>query len=46
MINNAAKDFLAISLDVLHNYFNSLLKLFSDLYQAKFLDISVKLFFP
>jgi len=47
MINNDAKDFhiLATSLDVLHNYFDSLLKLFLDLYQTKFLDISAKPFF-
>jgi len=34
MINNAAinLDILAISLNVLQNYFDSLLKLFSDLY--------------
>jgi len=30
----------------LHNYFNSLSKLFSDLYLHKFLDASAKLFFP
>jgi len=34
-------------LSVLHNYFNSPTKLFSDLYQAKFLDTLAKLpFFP
>jgi len=43
----AAKNFdiLAISLSVLYNYFDSLTKLFSDPYPAKFLDISAKLFF-
>jgi len=30
---------LAISLNIPHNYFDSLLKLSSDLYLAKFLDI-------
>jgi len=30
---------------VLHNYFDSSTKLFSDLYLAKILDISAKLFF-
>ena len=33
-------------LSVLHNYFDSLTKLFSDLYTAKFLDTTVKLFCP
>jgi len=47
MINNVAKNFdiLTISLSwsyiiiliILHNYFDSLTKLFSDLYRAKFL---------
>jgi len=37
---------LATNLNVLHNYFDSPTKLFSDLYLAKFLDISAKLFFP
>jgi len=39
---NAAKNFdiLAISLNILYNYFDGLTKLFSDLYLAKFLDIS------
>jgi len=51
MMNNAVENFdiLAISLNVLHNYFYSLLKLFSDLYLVTFLDISTncsaKLFF-
>jgi len=46
-MSNAAKNFgiLAISSSVLHNYFASSTKLFSDLYLAKFLDTSVKLFF-
>jgi len=30
---------------VLHNYFNDLTKLFSDLYLVKFLDTSAKSFF-
>jgi len=34
---------LATSLSVLHNYFNSPTKLFSDLYQAEFLDTLAKL---
>jgi len=38
-------DFL-ISLSVLRNYLHSLTKLFSDPYLAKFLDYSVKSFFP
>jgi len=44
MTSNAAKSFdiLAISLSVLHNYFNTLTKLFSDLYLAKVSDTSVK----
>jgi len=48
MMHNATKNFdiLAISLNVLHNYFNDPTKLFSDLYLAKFLDVSVKSFFP
>lgn len=38
--NNAPKSFdiLATSLNVLHNYFNSLTKLFLNLYLAKFLN--------
>jgi len=32
-------------LNVLHNYFNSPIKLFSDLYPAKILDILAKMFF-
>jgi len=45
---NAAKNFdiLAINLSVLRNYFGGLRKLFSDLYRAKILDLSAKLFFP
>jgi len=35
----------AIFLCFLHNYFNGPTKLFSNLYLAKFLDISAKLFF-
>jgi len=43
----AAKNFdiLTTSLSVLHNYFDSSTKLFSNLYLAKFLDISAKSFF-
>jgi len=40
---------LAISLSVLHNhyiYIYSLIKLFSGLYLARFLDTSAKMFFP
>jgi len=46
--SNVAKSFdnLAISLSVLHNYFDRLTKLFSDLYLAKFLDTSSKPSFP
>jgi len=44
MMSNA-KNFnilLAANLNVLHNYFDSLTKLFSELYLAKFLDTSAK----
>jgi len=43
-MSNAAKNFdiIAISLSILHNYFDSLIKLFSDLSLAKFLDTSAK----
>jgi len=42
----AAKNFiLTTSLSVLHNYFDSSTKLFSNLYLAKFLGISAKSFF-
>jgi len=48
-MSNAVKSFniLTIGLSVLHNYFNSSTKLFSNpyLYIAKFLDISAKSFF-
>jgi len=40
------KNFDILSLNVLHNYFNSLIKLFSNLYLTKFLGISAKPFFP
>jgi len=45
---DAAKNFniLAVSSNVLHNYFGQQTKLFSNLYLAKFLDSSAKLFFP
>jgi len=47
MMSNAAKNFdIQASLNVLHNYFGSVLKLFSNLYLAKFLDISAKPFYP
>jgi len=36
---------LATSLNVLHNYFYDLTKLFSDLYPAKFIDTLAKSFF-
>jgi len=44
MMSNAAKSFdtLATNLSDLRNYFDSSTKLFSDLYLAKFLDVSVK----
>jgi len=44
MMSNAAKNFdiLATSLN---NYFDSLIKIFSDLYLVKFSDISAKSFF-
>jgi len=39
-MSDVAKNFdiLATNLSVLHNYFDGLTKLFSDLYLAKFLD--------
>jgi len=48
MMNNIVKSFniLATSLSDLHNYFNSLTKLFSNLYPAKLLDTSAKSLFP
>jgi len=47
MMNNTAKNLTSsTSLSVLHNYFDDPAKLFSDLYLAKFLDISAKLFYP
>jgi len=48
-MNNVVKNFeqfLTISLSVLYNYFNSITKLFSNLYLAKFLNILAKIFFP
>jgi len=46
MMDNAAKSFdiLATSLSVLHNYFDSSTKLFSDLYLAKFRYFSKTIF--
>ena len=45
-MRNIAKSFdiLAISLNILHNYFDGPIKLFLDAYPAKFLDISADLF--
>jgi len=37
-------DILAVNLNAVYNYFNSI-KLFLDLYSAKFLNASAKLFF-
>jgi len=37
---------LVTSLSVLHNHFDSLIKLFLGLYLARFLDTSAKTFFP
>jgi len=47
IMSNTVKNFniLAISLSVLHNYFDDLTKLFSDLYLTKFLDSPTKSFF-
>jgi len=42
-MSNAEK-ILATSLNVLHNYFNNSIKLFSDLYLIKFVDTSAKFF--
>jgi len=36
MMRNSAKNFLATSSSVLYNYFNNPIKLFSNLYLAKF----------
>jgi len=47
-MRNAAKkfDILTICLNVLvYNYFDDLIKLFSDLYLTKFLDVLTKSFF-
>jgi len=46
-MSNAAKNFdtLATSLSVLHNYFDSS-NYFINLYSAKIVDFSVKLFYP
>jgi len=48
IMSNIVKNFdiLATSLSILHNYFDGLIKLFLDLYLAKFLDALAKLFFP
>jgi len=44
--HNVAKNFdiLATSLSVLHNYFDGLMKLFSNQYLAKFLDFAKSFF--
>jgi len=46
IVNNIKKSFdiLAMNLKVLHNYFDGPIKLFSDLYLAKFLDFSKSFF--
>jgi len=44
-LNNATKNFDILTTNVLYNYFDSLTKLFSDLYLAKFLDTSANPFF-
>jgi len=47
MSNNTKNfDILAIVLSVLHSYFDSSTNYFSDLYLAKILEFSVKLFLP
>jgi len=48
MMSNAAKNFiiLAISLKILHDYFDDPTKLFLDMYVTKFLAASAKSFFP
>jgi len=45
LIVRISKPFAALMLE-LYNYFDGLIKLFSDLYLAKILDISTKSFFP
>ena len=45
MINNTVKNFNIITITLITQLFCSSIKLFSDLYLAKFLDISIKLFF-
>jgi len=47
-MSNASKNFdiPATSLNVLHNYFDSSIKLFSSLYLAKFLNTQPNRFFP
>jgi len=47
IMSDVAKNFdiLATNLSILHNYCDGLIKLFSNLYLAKFLDILAK-FFP
>jgi len=45
MMSNAKNFDILANLDVLHNFVSSL-KLFADVYSAKFLDTSAKLFFP
>jgi len=45
-MSNATKNVDILTTNVLYNYFDSLTKLFSDLYLAKCLDASAKPFFP
>jgi len=47
-MSNTAESFdiLTISLSIPYNYFDGLIKLFSDLYLTKFLDVLAKSFFP
>jgi len=47
-MSDAAKNFdlLAINFNVLYNYFDNSIKLFSDLYLVEFLDNLAKSFFP
>jgi len=47
VMSDAAKSFdILASLNVVHNHFDGSTKLFSNLYLAKFLNTSAKLFFP
>jgi len=42
MIGNAVKSFDTLATKILHHFFDSPTKLFSDLYLVKFLDTSIK----